>query len=415
VTTRTRLALGFAAALGLLLAAFSAAIFLAFEHALLESVDRRLHARVDEAEGGLELDERGRPHFAGRDLAQDPALPLTEVVRLRDGAKMYRSDDHEDTDALDRTGAVRRNILDWKSPRTTFLASGLEVRLMALRTSARGEVYEVWMAEPLEWMRAEERELLAALAVALPVALALAILGGRWLAGRAIRPIEDALEATRRFTADASHELRTPLAAIRLECEVALRRPRAVEEQEATLRSVLEEAERLSRLAARLLDLSRADAPGGLPLAREEVPVGALAREVCDRFEPLATEKGLALACAVEGAPAVRGDAVRLRELVQSLVENALRFTTVGRIDVCVRNGGGAVAIEVADTGCGIAPEHVPRIFDRFYRADPARSGGGAGLGLAIAKAVAEAHGGSIGVESTPGRGSRFFVSVPAA
>lgn len=416
MTTRTRLALGFAAALGLLLAAFSITVYVATERTLLEVVDERLHSRIEEVERGLEFDERGRPHLAGRQQDDDPALPLTEVVRLRDGAVVYRSDDHEDTDALHRTGALRRNIVDWKSPNTVFLASGNEVRLMAVRTSSRGDVYEVWMAEPLEPVRREQHELAAVIAVAFPATLLLAIVGGRWLAGRAIRPIEDALAAMRRFTADASHELRTPLASICTECEVALEKRRPAEEHEETIRSVLEEAQRLARLANELLDLSRADAPGGLRLEREEVRLDALAGELRALFEPLAAQKGVALAFEVDGATTVTGDCGRLRQLLQSLLENALKFTDAGgRIDLRVRpaNGSGAVAIEVADTGAGIAPGHLPHIFERFYRADPARSRGGLGLGLAIAKAVAEAHGGSIAVASETGKGSTFTVKIP--
>ncbi len=413
LTTRTRLALWFAGALAAILVAFSIATYLALGRALLRALDDRLRARIDAVEHGLEVDGRGRLHVAGRAEEEEPALPLTEVLRMADGAVIYHADDLED-DTLARTGALPRSILEWKTPRTAFLASGHEVRLMAVRTSSAGKVYEVWMAESLDPVRAEQRALLGVLALLLPVAFALALLGGRWLAGRAIRPIEDSLAAMRRFTADASHELRTPLAAIRTECEVTLRRERLPEEYRTSMRSTLEEAERLSRLAARLLDLSRSDAPGGLPLAREEVRLDALARELCEAWASLAAEKGLDLVCEAPAPAPTLGDRGRLRELLENLVDNALKHTDPGgRVAVRVRVENGWVVLEVADTGRGIGPEHLPHVFERFYRADPARAGGGAGLGLAIAKAVAEAHGGSIGVESTPRRGSLFRVRVP--
>ncbi len=413
VTTRTRLAVWFAGALAAILLAFSVATYLAVDRALLRAVDDRLRARIDALEHGLEVDGRGRLHVAGRAEEEEPALPFTEVVRMTDGAAIHRSEDLED-DTLARTGSLRRSLLDWKTPRTAFLSSGHEVRLMAVRTSSAGKVYEVWMAESLDPVRAEQRALAGVLALLAPIALALALLGGRWLAGRAIRPIEDSLAAMRRFTADASHELRTPLAAIRTECEVTLRRERPPDEYRASIRSVLEEAERLSRLAVRLLDLSRSDAPGGLPLAREEVRLDALARELCEGWAALAAERGIDLACEAPAAAPALGDRGRLRELLENLVDNALKYTDPGgRVAVRVRPENGWVALEVADTGRGIGPEHLPHVFERFYRADPARSGAGAGLGLAIAKAVAEAHGGSIGVESALRQGSLFRVRVP--
>ncbi len=421
---RTKLAFSFAAAMTLVLAAFAAAVYVAVERALVEATDDKLRSRIESVEHGLAVDEEGRLGLAGSVTEEEPFSPLTEVVKLRDGAVVYHSDDLED-DTLARTGNRRRDLLEWKQPRPTFLASGHEVRLMAVRASSGGQVYEVWMAESLDPVRHEQRELARVLAVLLPAGLGLALAGGRWLAGRAIRPIEEALAASRRFTADASHELRTPLAALRTEVEVALRRERAPEEYRATLASVLEEAERLSALSARLLDLARADRPGGLPLEREAVALDALARDVCERLRPVASERGVALAGAAPGERAgatavedgftVDGDRARLRELLENLVDNALKYTGAGgRVDVRLGRARGAIALEVADTGAGIAPEHLPHIFERFYRADPARGRGGAGLGLSIVRAIVDAHGGSVDVGSEVGKGTTFTVHLPA-
>lgn len=413
VTTRTRLALGFAGALGSILLAFSFTVYFAIERALLRTTDDRLRARIDALEHGLEVDARGRLHIVGRSADEEPALPLTEVVRIPDGTVVYHADDLED-DKLAKTGALPRSILEWKTPRTAFLSSGHEVRLMAVRTSSGGNVYEVWMAESLDPVRQDQRELAWILAAVFPVAVALAVVGGRWLAGRAIRPIEDALVAMRRFTADASHELRTPLAAIRTECEVTLRRDRQPDEYRSSLRSILEEAEHLSRLAAQLLDLSRSDAPGGLPLERHEVRLDTLASGLCEGWSSLSAERGVGLSCEASAPALVLGDRQRLRELLDNLIDNALKHTDPGgRVTIRVRPEPSWVALEVEDTGRGIGAEHLPHIFERFYRADPSRTGQGVGLGLAIAKAVAEAHGGSIAVESALRKGSLFRVRVP--
>jgi signal transduction histidine kinase len=416
LTTKTRLALWFAAALGAILAAFSVGVYVAVDRALLEALDARLRARIEAVERDVWVDERGRAHLSGHASEEEVASPLTEVVRLPEGEVIYRSEDHEDTDTLARTGAVRRDIMDWKSPRTAFLASGHEVRLMAVRASAGGRVYEVWMAESLDPVRAERAELAAVLGVLFPLAIGLAIVGGRWLAGRAIRPIEEALAAMRRFTADASHEFRTPLAAIRTEFEVTLRRDRAPEEYRQSMRIALGQVDGLATLASRLLDLSRADAPGGLPLERKEVAVDALARELCEGWAAVAAERGIDLRCEAAAAAVVSGDRHRLRELLENLLDNALKHTDAGgRVVVRVGLEPRAVLVEVADTGHGIEPAHLPHVFERFYRADAARPRGGAGLGLAIAKAVAEAHGGSIGVASEPRKGSVFSVRLPRA
>jgi two-component system heavy metal sensor histidine kinase CusS len=238
---------------------------------------------------------------------------------------------------------------------------------------------------------------------------------------RAVNAMLDRLEesygAQRRFAADAAHEMSTPLTVLRGELDVILRRPRATDEYLETLGSCREEIERLSQLTENLLTLASADA-GRAVVAREPLELRALSRDVAARLAPLAAERDVAVVIA-EGPPtAVRADRLAVEQILRNLLENALRHTPVGgTVSILVQPEASQVALTVADTGDGIAPEHLPRLFDRFYRADRSRTRrmGGAGLGLAIVKTLVEAHGGTVGVESTGGQGTRFTVRLDAA
>jgi heavy metal sensor kinase len=235
----------------------------------------------------------------------------------------------------------------------------------------------------------------------------------------AVNELIDRLEATHRsqqqFVADASHELRTPLTILLGEIDVALRRPRSPEEYTEVLHSSREEIERLARLADNLLTLARADA-GEVLVRHELVDVAAVAREVCRKLAPLSEQRKVPLACEAPGVVTVRGDAVALERVIFNLAENALRYTPPGEgATVRVLTPDGEVVVEVADRGSGISAEHLPHLFERFYRVDKARSRefGGAGLGLSIVKTFAEAHGGRVEVRSEVGRGSTFVVRLP--
>ncbi len=227
--------------------------------------------------------------------------------------------------------------------------------------------------------------------------------------------IERHVRRMQQFTADASHELRTPLTALRGSAEVALSRPHSA----AALRKVLEEGieqyERLSRIAEDLLFLARADAGYGLA-DRQAFRLDEAVAKVVDLYAPLAQERGVDLIFGRCVAISIVADDARLRQLVGNLIDNAVKFTKPGdQIHISLTNGDGVATITIADTGQGIAAEHLPYVFDRFYRADQARSSksGGAGLGLAICRAIAVAHGGKIDVHSTPGDGTVFIVTMP--
>jgi two-component system, OmpR family, heavy metal sensor histidine kinase CusS len=224
--------------------------------------------------------------------------------------------------------------------------------------------------------------------------------------------LQRSFEEIRRFTADASHELRTPLAALRAEAEIALGKPLSEGEHQELLGSILEECDRLGRLTDQLLALSREDARAAPPI-REAVDLAALVDGVTETMRPLAEAKGLRLVRGGKGPLNVTGDEARLREVFYNLLDNAIKYTPEGgSVEVEVGQKDGRAVVIVRDTGIGIPAEHLPRVFDRFYRVDKARSRaeGGTGLGLSIARSIVSAHGGRIELDSTPGQGTTCTV-----
>jgi signal transduction histidine kinase len=246
--------------------------------------------------------------------------------------------------------------------------------------------------------------------------------------------LQRAVEALRRFTADASHELRTPLTVIRGQLEVALARERPAEELRETMGEVLEETRAMLHLVEDLLALARGEESEARALAGPVDVVGLL-HEAAETGAVLAAGKPVEVRVEAPPSLVVSGQAGPLRRLLVNLVSNAVKFTDRGTVTLSARrlgpdeapgpppaNGGGHagakprewIEVAVADTGAGIAAEELPRVFDRFYRVDAARErSGGTGLGLAIARMIAEQHGGVIEAESEPGRGSVFRVRLP--
>lgn len=322
-----------------------------------------------------------------------------------------------------------------------------------------GETCTIGVAQDIEQTYAIGRKLVLLLWLGFPAALLASLAGGYWLAGRAIAPVaqmarrareigaenlserlpvhdrddefgqlavafndtlsrlEGAFERMRRFTADASHELRTPLTVIRSVGENALQHPMDGVRQADAIGSMLEEVDRLVQLLDGLLVLTRSEA-GALPLERTVTDVSALVARLTESLAVLAEEKQQVLVCAPPSGVLAKVDEATLKQAVYNLVANAIRYTPAGgAIEARVLAHLGAVVVEVADTGPGIAAEHQPHVFERFYRVAPdrARATGGAGLGLAIAQWAVQANGGVIELESAPGRGSVFRIRLPAA
>jgi len=235
---------------------------------------------------------------------------------------------------------------------------------------------------------------------------------------RTLTHLDESFRQLRQFTSDASHELRTPLAALRAIGEVGLDRDGTVQEYRELVGSMLEEVSRLTHLVNDLLMISRGDT-GAIELHRINVRVGDVVRDTISLLEPLADEKDQKLEFAGDADAIVPADPVLLRQALINVVENAIKYspprsTTVISVD---REVPGSVTIAVVDEGPGIAAEHIPHIFDRFYRVDSGRSrmAGGFGLGLAISQWAVAAHRGSITVTSAPGAGSRFRIDIPVS
>ncbi len=412
---RIRLTLAFALAMAVVLAATGAFVYFRIESALNESVDESLSARLSDAVSlaraggstGITMSDEGFTEITTRPVPRG----TTELDEF-----------------LDVEGPVR-------------------VRGVAVETpdGSRNVRVGATLADRDETLQ----EVLTQMAIAGPIALLLASLLGYWLAGAALRPVEEmraeaaaisgsepgrrlpqgrardeitrlaetlnemlarlerAIERERSFVADASHELRTPLALLQAELELALRKPRTQAELEEAVRSATAETERLVRLAEDLLVLAQAD-DGRLPLRRGPVRADELLDAVREAFRPRADAAGRAIEAEAD-AIVLDADRLRLEQALGNLVDNALRHGA-GAIRLDAVEHDGRVELHVRDEGPGLPPDFLPHAFERFSRADAARTSGGAGLGLALASAIAEAHGGTAQAAS---RTADIWLSIP--
>lgn len=269
--------------------------------------------------------------------------------------------------------------------------------------------------ERLEELEASRRHVIAELVYANVFILVVGGLGSYALARITLRPIEEAHAAQARFTADASHELRTPLAAMRAETEVALRDPSlTLKEARELMGSNLEELARLSDLSEGLLQLARGDADDAV---REPVAVLDLLQLAAEHVATPAAQKKIQIKIGKVPQADVLGDGRQLKQAVVVLLDNALKYSPPKTtITVKAHKKESNIIISVTDQGQGIQSDDMPYIFDRFYRADTARSqanASGHGLGLAIAQQVVQQHGGTISATSKPDKGSTFLISLP--
>jgi len=450
---RARLALWYLLVFGAILALFGAGVYVQVRGSLLAGVDTALQARAETVLGQVSVGADGRPRYRGGDA---PTAEAEAAVYLFDARGHLRERIAGATELPPRPTALVVALGghdDWAT-------AGNQRLYTASVRDGRGRVAGVvQVVQSLDTVTSETDELLAVLLLAMPALLLVATAGGVFLAGRALAPIDritrtaaaigagnlagrlgpmpradevgrlaatfddmlDRLERAfaqqRQFTADASHELRTPLTIITGDLDVLLRRRRAPEEYEEVARGVADEVTRVGRLVEDLLTLARADS-GQAELAREFIYLDALVDDIAAGPRRLAAAKGVVLDTRLARDVAVIGDPARLRQLALNLLGNAVTYTPEGgRVTVTLTAAGDMARLEVADTGIGIAPEDLPRVFDRFFRADEARthSEGGTGLGLAIARWSVEAHGGRIGVRSGLGVGSVFTATAPLA
>lgn len=226
--------------------------------------------------------------------------------------------------------------------------------------------------------------------------------------------LEESVGQMRQFTASVAHELRTPLTAMRGEAEVALLEARSGEEYRRVLGSQLEELDKLTHMINQLLTLARAEA-GEIRLDREAVELSALVASLVEQMEPVAASNDTTLSVAPGLPVTVRGDSKWLERVVLNLLDNAIKFTQGGRVEVQVTAEANDAVLSVCDTGTGIPAEALPHIFERFYRAEPSRAKQteGVGLGLALVQWIVDRHGGRIEVQSEPHQGTRVRVHLP--
>ena len=454
---RFRLTLWYVLLLAIILAGFSAGVYLVLRHNLYDNLDDSIRRRADILLAVVQYDGT-RPTLAGRVSSNDPNAEENSVrVFDASGGITFANSAAVEDAAIDRQALDRALRGETRTRTVTVGDEKVRVRVFPIsRDEGVGGVLEVGQSQ--EDVSETLSTLLLIIAVAYPVTLGAASFGGVFLAGRALTPIDkitrtarrisaeelsqrldlhladdeigrlartfdemiarldEAFRRQRQFTADASHELRTPLTSIKGQVEVALSRERSAQTYREVLSAVNEDVNRLIRLVGSLLTLARADA-GQIPIARERVDLGELVAGVVEQAGPMAEERGVHIEAAPAPPVSLEADADLLLQLLLNLVDNAIKYTERGGVvTLSWARRDHAVELWVRDSGTGISPEQLPHIFDRFYRVDTARSlaEGGTGLGLSICRWIAEAHGGSISAESTPGSGSTFTVRLPA-
>jgi two-component system heavy metal sensor histidine kinase CusS len=451
---RWKLTLWYGCVLAVVLMVFGTVVFVIMRHHLMQRIDQGLHEELADVLSEVSrakttdslkdwLDRRFAAH-AGFDfqITRPSGERFFFNPRLADKAWPLPPRVAESSDPAFQTIPIEQKG-DW--------------RIVHVRVQGPDGPLTIQVGRSLAAYEHELNELLMTFLLAGPLTLLATISGGYFLACRVLRPVQEMTQAAkvisadrlneriavinphdelgelgetlnemierlersftemRRFTADAAHELRTPLAIIRSEAEVALRLPRSSEQYCGVLENLLEDTNRLSMLADQLLFLSRQD--GGLgSKVNESVQLDGLLREVVGNMQLMAQEKGITLELPDCPQCELTTDARLLRRVFVNLLDNAIKYTgQAGRIVVSSEVTGKEVTIQIQDSGVGIAPEHLPHIFERFYRVDAARSGdgNGAGLGLAICQAILRNLSGTIRVQSEVGKGTTFIVTLP--
>jgi two-component system sensor histidine kinase CiaH len=242
-----------------------------------------------------------------------------------------------------------------------------------------------------------------------------AFLAGYFLASRALVPIERAWGQQSQFVSDASHELRTPLSVLKINLERLFRHPdRTIEEESEKISVMIDETKRMSKLVENLLTLARTDSREP-QIMKTKLELQPLIEKVVREFQDVAVLKGIRLEVQLHDELSLYGDLDRLHQLLVIVLDNAIKYTKEGRVSVSSKAEGYSIHITISDTGIGIAHDDIPKIFDRFYRADKVRNRveGGTGLGLSIAKWIVDAHHGTIRAESVPDRGTSIHIVLP--
>ena len=474
-TLRARLTAWYSGALALTLAAFAGVLYLDRRSASYQDLDQRIQSEASLTAGILaesyrargvlvRADSAGRPILIADLAALLEAVPGFLVVTARDGTLLFASSDARaltfqqveqlqrvvSTPLAERSSTVR---LEPNGPRIHYVVRAV--------TDAGPQFGTILAGADVRTAELGPEELLSTFALVLPLGLAVALLMGSWISHRALAAVdliitevreitdgrslhrrlaepmvkdeigrlvetlnqmmtrlERSFIALRRFTADASHELKTPLTVLRAGVERAITTPNLPQETLPTLEETLQVIKRMTELVDALLTLARAD-EGIASLHREPVDLRGIVEEVRETGELLAEESGVRMEVATPAEPMVVSvDATRIRQLILNLLTNAVKYTpSGGTVRMQLATANGRITLSVADTGIGIAPGDLPHIFDRFWRADSARTRTGerpgAGLGLAICRGIVQAHGGRIWAQNLPEGGVAFLFTLP--
>jgi len=412
VRLRLRLTIWYVATFGLIILLLGTALFVVISHQISQQLDDSLKsatlelvraARIRELEAGA----RGQVIDAVDELnIPDRILYLLDLEG--DPVKLGKVDDWIRR-AAKRAGQVGQVTVQNDTPEDQTL------RLHALRfkLASGKQLVAVAVADQVE-LEDRYAELITAFAGVAFAALVLVAAGGFLLVRKSTEPIERSIVFMRRFMADAAHELRTPVTVLRARAEVTLQQPRDAANYVSALLGIEAEARRLGGIVDSLLVLARADA-GERQLERERLFLDDIAIDAAGAAQIVGRQKGVEVAVDEFEEAAVVGDAALIRQLIMILLDNAIKFTDAGglvRIRVSMRDGAPTFSVE--DTGIGIKPEDLSRVFQRFFRGESARGRTeGAGLGLSIASWIAREHDADISLSSEPGKGTTVVVTFP--
>lgn len=396
---------------GLVLGGFAIALRTSFTYILRQQQQAQLQALSRSAAAVVEWDN-GQLEIESDDLAEAAILTNTQGVQWF-SAEGELIDQIGTTHPIDSVALGQERLL-----LVTETAEQEPIQSLSQPvTSPEATPIYVRVSQSLVPYNTTVQQFDRGLGIGSLVALGISALGVLWLNRQAMRPIEASFERLRQFTADASHELRNPIMAITSNAEVALRYPDGMRpDDKETLEAIVNAADQMAHLTQDLLLLTRLDQ--NVAAEQTSIDLSQLLTDLVRLYQPQAQNNNIALQTKLTPNLMWRGHETHLTQAFTNLLQNALRYTPEGGT-VTVRSGQNAegrfVAIE--DTGIGIASEDIPKIFDRFWRADQARTAaaGGSGLGLSIVMAIIDSHGGSIDVRSQPGKGSCFTIRLPVA
>ena len=448
-TLRARFALWTSGLFLAVLIVFGAYVYASMQRGLSAAIDNSLTINASQVAAGLNIDN-------GKLILSDGLTEDPENAELRGRGYTIRILTPQGA-PLQEFGPYRGLPVSPAQSFSTYTDSASETNVRIYNQPVYDNnrmVAIVQVAQSLDDVEDALDQLLVTLLVSIPMLVILAGLSGYFLAARALAPInqitsttrrisaedlsarlnipttddelgrltqtlnemlarlDDSFQRERQFTNDASHELRTPLTAMQAILGTIRVKRRSPAEYEQALDDLNEETDRLRSLVENLLRLARGD--GQKNNSFEEVDLSVLLNDVADSLGPLAKTKNLALHCDTADNLTVLGDSDELIRLFVNLLDNAIQYTDRGVVSISASREGEKVVVNVVDTGIGISPEHLPHIFDRFYRVEDSRTTRGAGLGLAIAQEIVRAHGGIIEVRSALGKGTIFKVLFSA-